>query len=50
MAYEITYKGTGKNYYQKILVFPNRKNMLKHLDNLKKKGYTNIVASEHFYN
>lgn len=50
MAYEITYKANGKNWHKKILIFPNRKNMLQHLDNLRKKGYTNIVASEHFYN
>ena len=50
MAYEITYKASGKNWHKKILTFTTPKNMLQHLDNLKKKGYTNIIASEYFYN
>lgn len=47
MFYQIMYKGHGNKWHEKKLIFPSKKNMLNHLDNLKKKGYTNISSSEY---
>jgi hypothetical protein len=48
MKYKITYKGINGKWGETIAIFQGQKHMIRYIDNLRKKGYSNISTKIEF--
>jgi hypothetical protein len=48
MRYRITYKGINGKWDEEIAIFQDQKHMLRYTNNLRKKGYSNIITQEYY--